>query len=349
VSLRLVILGVLVMMTDASADSRPGALPLDVSTPDYRIPGPGSELLIFNEWQIDREFCAEWNPDFSFKGNLCCGKPGWKYRRRGIKCTPKRAKRSFCDEMTAEQIAYVRKVKTGKVKDVMSLLIQEVGVYGEQAQCKPSDGFLSWGRPVLPSSKNRIRLRRPHRCVNFGTDPMVGMLEWVGRKVNEKYPIGYYPGTSFLVGDVSAPRGGCLAGKGGKRGHVSHTNGRDVDLGFLAPSKSSRTPAGFSRRFNGEANWWLIKEIFNNPFACVKRVFLDRRHIRKLRKAARGDPDWARLSRHIRHVRYHRDHYHVRIGEAPGTPGCSSVFDKGYLSRITSRDQKLARKRRVAD
>jgi hypothetical protein len=55
----------------------------------------------------------------------------------------------------------------------------------------------------------------------------------------------------------------------------------------------------------------------------VKVIFLDKRHIRKLVRAAAHDEEWPALQRFIRHVRGHRDHLHVRVGDGPGAPGCN--------------------------
>ena len=50
--------------------------------------------------------------------------------------------------------------------------------------------------------------------------------------------------------------------------------------------------------------------------------FLDKKNIRKLGKVVRGDEDWDRYKRFIRHIPGHKNHIHVRIGNGPGQPGC---------------------------
>ena len=83
------------------------------------------------------------------------------------------------------------------------------------------------------------------------------------------------------------------------------------------------------------ANWWLLKRLFANPYACVKKVFLDKRLIRKLGKVAAQDPEWAKIAPHIQHIRGHRSHFHIRVGDGPGAPGCPHLsnpnleFDPG--------------------
>ncbi len=287
---------------------------------------PDSDNIIFGEEGPDPVFCADWNPDFSYRGRCCPGTLAMIRAKRGprAKCDPKRSKKSFCSEMTADQEEYLEDVQHGRLGDVLDFLADDLGSRGKQAYCGVNDGFLAYGRPVVPSSKNRIHIRTPGRCVEFGTDPMVAMLEWVGRQIDEEYSAPEYRGVRLLVGDISAPRGGCLAGRSGRRGHASHTNGQDADIGFLTPVAKRPSPEGFHQKLDAKANWWMVKQLFNNPFACIKVIFLDRNMIRKLLKVAGADPFWPRVSRFIRHVKNHKNHMHVRIGEGPGRPGCLS-------------------------
>lgn len=280
------------------------------------------------------DFCAEWNPDFDFRGGRCCGGIRISDRRRGIRCSPNRSKNSFCDEMTPEQQSYEQELRNGTIPDVLSFLQASSRPVVGQAHCDPNNGFLAWGRPIVPSEKNRLVLRRPERCVHYGTDPMVGMLEWVGRKVANRFEgQPEYKGVHVLVGDVSAPRGGCLVGKGGRRGHASHTNGLDVDLGFLEVAKNRQSPLQLSPQFDPEINWWLLKQIFSNPFACIKKIFLDHRLIQKLERVAKDDSEWPAIRSVLQHVRRHKNHFHIRIGQEPGAPGCAS--DKYWLQNAT--------------
>jgi murein endopeptidase len=166
-------------------------------------------------------------------------------------------------------------------------------------------------------------VRAPARCTHYGTDPMVGMLEWVGRQVDRKYEgEEQFSKLRLLIGDISAPRGGCLLGRGGRLGHASHTSGQDADIGFLTPIADRASPEHFHKDFDVKANWYLIKQIFQNPFACVKVIFLDKRLIRKLAKSVGREPEWAHYGRFLRHVRGHNNHMHVRVGGGPGIPGC---------------------------
>ncbi len=278
------------------------------------------------------DFCAKWNPEFAFNGGRCCSRLIRKSRRkvmRTFKCEaahPGAASGSYCADQVPEQKAYVENLEQNSEKDVLELIRQEMGSQGSQGQCSPNDGFLAFGRPIVPSAVNGIRLRTPERCAHFGTDPMIGMLEWLGRQVRERHSANR-PEMKLLVGDIAAPRGGCLLGKSGRRGHSSHTSGMDADVGFLVvPSAPGRTsPDSFGTQFELQENWWFLKQIFQNPFACVKVVFLDRTLIRKIaRSKLSREPEWEKYRRFVRHERGHRNHYHIRVGDGPGAVGCVS-------------------------
>lgn len=285
---------------------------------------PSSEYVDLLEGGLSPAFCSEWNPDFVAAGHRCCSKPPVRSRRRRApRCAPERTKISYCDEMTADQLRYTELVKSGKV-DVLDLIQRDMGRRSPQSFCNVNNGFLAYGRRLIPTPENRIKLRYPERCTEFGTDGLVGMLEWTGRELKNRYSVLGRGNVHLIVGNLSAPRGGCLSGFSGRRGHASHTSGLDVDIAFLDEKTTLTEKIFFTHQFNTEANWWLIKKIFNNPYACVKAVFLDKRLIRKLaRTVADEDPDWERYRPYIRHVRGHRNHFHIRVGTRPGQPGCS--------------------------
>lgn len=272
---------------------------------------------------LDPAFCADWNPEFGYRGYRCCYQPAASRReRRKATCAPDRRVANYCDEMTLEQRQYTAAAEAGRLGDVLELIDHEMALRGRQAYCSVNTGFLAFGRRLIPSEINRIAIRRRDRCIDFGTDPMIGLLEWTGRQVARRYSAPEHSGVRLVVGDIAAPRGGCLMGRRGRRGHASHTSGQDVDLAFLHVKAGQRSPDQFSTKFEAEPNWWLVKQIFRNPYACVKVIFLDRRHIARLAREAAGDPDWLRFGKYIRHVKHHRNHYHVRVGEGPGAPGC---------------------------
>lgn len=273
------------------------------------------------------QFCAQWNPDFLSNHYQCCssmparGRHG-KARSRGQACSKTRVSQGFCAEMTLEQKMYTQAAQSGELGDILELIQKERGAKGQQAFCTVNNGFLANGRRIIPNSQNRILIQTPEHCVNFGTDSMVGMLEWLGREVGKKFSDEVYSGAHILVGDVSGPRGGCLFGKTGARRHASHTNGQDADVGFLSIKPGQASPTLFHTRFDLETNWWFLKRVFQNPFACIKVVFLDRRHIHKLSIFAKNDPEWKSYQRFIRHMPGHSNHFHFRVGHGPGPVGC---------------------------
>ncbi len=312
--------GVLLQAPTAPAVDLQPCLPVS----DFAEVPEKDEEFLFGVKPTRIDFCATWNPEWGHHGNRCCAKFVVSRKRSANRCAAQRRKASYCDEMTDEQRRYTQLAQSGKLGDVLELIRSDRGRYPAQSYCQVNNGFLAWGRRLLPSQVNRISIRRPERCVDFGTDPLVGMLEWVGREVNKSYSGPEYSGVRLVVGDLSAPRGGCLSGRAGRRGHVSHTSGIDVDIGFLTVKENRPSPDRFHRDFDPKANWWLLKKIFSNSYACVKVAFLDRKHIAKLsRHASKEDPDeWARLARFIRHIKYHKDHLHIRVGDRAGKPGC---------------------------
>jgi len=294
--------------------------PVSESTPDM---ANGSDSLQMDPLpQVD--FCSKWNPEFAFNGHHCCAKKAASSRkRRKSSCSIERAKGNYCGEITSEQKEYTRLVQSGQVGDVLDLFQMARWRESDQAYCTVNNGFLAWGRRLIPSVRNRIALRSSDRCTEFGTDQMIGMLEWVGRQVGQSYAGSEYQGTRLVIGDISAPRGGCLSGRGGRRGHLSHTTGQDVDVAFLVAKANKSSPVSFHRDFDVKQNWSLLKQIFKNPFACIKVVFLDKRLISKLSTVAHKDQEWSTYQRFIRHMPGHRNHLHVRIGNGPGLPGCA--------------------------
>lgn len=273
-----------------------------------------------HHFENDPVFCKHWNPDFSSNGNRCCWTSPEQVGKKVKRVNLARRHHSFCNEMTHEQVNYVKAAAHGKYPDFLKI-ISHRKEWVEQAVCSVNDGFLNEGKPVIPSPHNSIRLRFPDRCTNFGTDAMVGMLEWIGRQVHMTYSPKKYPGVHLLVGDVAAPRGGNLWGHSLRMVHRSHTNGQDVDIGFLA-IHGKKSPTGFTREFDAYKNLWLIKHIFSNPYACVKIAFLDKSCISKIGAIAHHDPEWRRIRPYIIHAPGHHNHIHVRIGNGPGKPGC---------------------------
>ncbi|NDD91602.1 hypothetical protein EBZ37_05910 [bacterium] len=283
---------------------------------------PVSEYLPVAENGPDHGFCSKWDPEYGYRGKACCERVPVFTRRSAAKCSPLRIKWAFCDEMTPDQRRYIELTKSG-----------EIGAWWEKRTnfqqsrhfCSVNQGFLVHGRPLVPTSENRMLIRNPNRCTNFGTDGLVGALEWVGREIHREYSDPDYAGVRLNIGDLSAPRGGCISGRRGRRGHASHTNGQDADVGFLNLRVGAQELNAFSAHFDPQANLWFLKKVFANPFACVKAVFVDQRHIRKLAKVGARDEEWQRIRPYVKHIRGHKSHFHIRVGDAPGAPGCPNL------------------------
>lgn len=337
----------------------------------YFPPGPESEFLEASDLGLSPGFCSAWNPDYGYTGPQCCAVKGQyfiqttartkkgkirRYSRRA--CPSKRAKFSYCSDRLSFQVEYENLVKSGSVENLLKYLEGEAGFMGPQGYCASDSGFLAWGRPILETPKNRIRLRSGDRCLNFGTDRMALLAEWLSEQVIAQFPFpppasemvpalteeerpfrskGKRPASvtkkkrkiipqepiQLMIGNVSAPRGGCVAGPTGRRSHRSHTNGKDIDIAFL--SERAVQPDRFFTQLEPEINWWFLKKVFSNPYVCIKGVYLDRRHIGKLRKYAWNDPEWLELAPFIQHFKGHRHHFHIRIGDFPGRPGCGTT------------------------
>ncbi len=275
--------------------------------------------------QLDLSVCEEWNPEFVANGMKCCGQLR-QYGRRvrhEVRCDAHRNRATYCGEITQEQKDYAEAVAGGKIPDLMEFLDAQVQHRSIQSFCSVNTGFLVRGRTIVPTAENGIMLRAPQRCTNYGTEPMVAMLEWLGRKVKKELS-EENPKIHLLIGDVSAPRGGCLASAGGRRGHKSHAAGEDADIGFITPKGKGASPDFFHNDLQVKPNFWFLKQVFHNPYACIKVIFLDRRQIAKLARNEWADPDWLMMRKYIHHVRGHRNHFHVRIGDHPGQPGCAA-------------------------
>ena len=308
------------MALSTAAWARPGQTP--GWTPDA---GPQSSE-IEDDHGLSLPFCQKWNPEFAHQGFVCCADPFQftKGRRRPSlrRCDPKRFRGDFCHEMTDEEREYSENAQSGAYGDLLDYLKKEIQRREQQSFCGVNNGFLVNGRRVIATASNQIRIQNPQRCTNFGTTMMAAMLEWLGREIAKEYPLARNPSAHLLIGDISPPRGGCMPGRGGRRGHSSHTAGRDVDIGFLVVKSGKGDPSHFHKDFDADAEWWLIKKILQNPFVCVSKVFLDRKWIAKLARVNGADPYWKEARRFIQHIKYHKNHIHVRVGENAGPPGC---------------------------
>jgi murein endopeptidase len=96
----------------------------------------------------------------------------------------------------------------------------------------PSEGahFFTWD-PVLRRSPDRAWRR-------WGTDRLV----WLSLRVVDEYAAAHPDAPRVGIGDLSRPRGGDFGIRYGWPGHVSHQNGRDVDVYYPRLDRRERAP-----------------------------------------------------------------------------------------------------------
>ncbi len=294
-----------------------------------------------------RLFCQTWKMDFTSNASECCSPPPRLARARGrqrAQCAPHRRPAHYCGEVTPEQKAFTEKVQSGKIPNLLQFyenrLLDRRFVNRQQSYCGDNNGFLAFGQPVVETPDNRLHIKNKHRCLNFATDGLGGLLEWLGRELGQAYPASKHSGVLLMLGDISAPKGGCIHGVSQSRAHASHTSGRDADIGFIQPrAKHSLPQSYFEPHFDPPSNWWFLKKVFHNPFVCVKMVLLEKNLIRRLRSEAKKDPEWRTLSQFIRPDRHERRHYHIRVGSGPGAPGCKAL--PGSLDQEVEGEEEL--------
>ncbi len=184
----------------------------------------------------------------------------------------------------------------------------------------PSDGRLEHGVRLGPTAHLHFKHASPV-SQRWGTEELVSLIRSVARRVADALP-----GASLPVGDLSRRDGGPM------QPHLSHRNGRDVDLAFYLaddrgrPARSMRLVRvrhdGTARhlRFDDRRNWKLVESLLTDPSAQVEAILVAAHVERRLLAEARrrGAPPY--LYERARLVMYqprrggrHDDHFHVRI------------------------------------
>lgn len=181
---------------------------------------------------------------------------------------------------------------------------------------EPYNGRLVNGIP-FPTHMGGYTIRNPDLA--YATPELIGSLLEAIEAVREKYPNT----VDLFIGDFSGPSGGRL------KGHKSHQNGRDVDIGMYAIGNQPLdrfTPMN-ADNLDVPKTWTLIEALIRT--GRVQYLFVDRKIQKMLFKYAlsRGF-DEALLNRlfndvggkaadaAIRHEPRHKDHIHVRF-DAP--------------------------------
>lgn len=167
----------------------------------------------------------------------------------------------------------------------------------------------------FPSQLHGYKLLDENR--SFTTPEVVGALLEAAEKFKSRYP----DSCDIVLGDFSCKGGGRL------KGHKSHQNGRDVDIGLFAKDNAplERLVPMNSGRLDVAKTWYLIRSLLNTQ--RVECIYLDRsiqvplyQHalsegenpddLSKIFASAggRGKSDCL-----IQHVPGHRNHMHVRF------------------------------------
>ena len=167
----------------------------------------------------------------------------------------------------------------------------------------------------FPSQLHGYKLSDENR--SFTTPEVVGAL----LEADEKFKTRYPDSCDVVLGDFSGKGGGRL------KGHKSHQNGRDVDIGLF---EKDNIPLECLVRMNlGRLDvaktWCMIRSLLSTQ--CVQRIFLDRSiQVRLYRHALSEGANPEDLSEIfanaggrakpgciIQHVPGHRNHMHVRF------------------------------------
>lgn len=196
----------------------------------------------------------------------------------------------------------------------------------------PSAGSLQGGRALEP--RPYLRIKRGSESRRWGHALLLRVVNRGARLAAEAAP-----GSSALIGDLSAPRGGPISG------HVSHQAGRDADVGFLAADDSGRPVAlerfeSFDARgrslaepavfFDVYRNWLMLHAWLSDPRIPVTHVFVSSEVRALLLSYGASHPEFRSIAPLARRVLQpypnHDDHFHVRIA-CPSDQGPECLDD----------------------
>ena len=202
------------------------------------------------------------------------------------------------------------------------------------AAAPQSFGFYSkgcfGGGVGLPLTGPTWEVMRPSRNRNWGHPAMIALLE----KFSRDAVADGWPG--LLVGDISQPRGGPM-----RTGHASHQIGLDADIWFSPMPSTPYSLAGREKigarsllepgttHVLDDKRWdpvyaRLLKRAASYPE--VERIFVNPAIKKKLCETVAGDRAWMNK---VRPFWGHDEHFHVRIGCQPGSPGCKPQQSTG--------------------
>jgi hypothetical protein len=137
--------------------------------PDFLPASPESPYLSAEDGEPDMGFCSQWNPEWGLRGIHCCSSKTAKFKKvKGNRCSPKRFKSSFCDEMTEEQRQYVEAAEKGELGDLLEVISSDLNRrVRNQAQCTVNNGFFGLGTPVANNNTKSDTLKKPRPLYTF--------------------------------------------------------------------------------------------------------------------------------------------------------------------------------------
>jgi len=184
---------------------------------------------------------------------------------------------------------------------------------------RPSAGELRDGQQLQP--RPYLRIKHGSEARTWGHGILLQLLSRGARAAATAVP-----GSVALVGDLSAPEGGPLAG------HASHQAGRDADVAFLVSDSAGqpvvleafeafaadgRSPTNSDHFFDAYRNWLMLREWLSELRVVVTHVFIAAELRQLLLDYGRQSPEFARYvplaARVLRPHSSHTEHFHVRI------------------------------------
>ena len=174
-----------------------------------------------------------------------------------------------------------------------------------------SIGFVEEGRMInaMPFPEGEAwTVVVPESC--WTTQETADAIIGAARQVREWYP----EGAPVRVGQVSGPEGGYLPP------HISHQNGRDIDVGLFYPGPEPYRVKERETVMDVAMNWAFAKAILMH--GDVQFILLDKRVQKVLYDYALAhgeNKQWLDSLFHAGprsaffHARKHRDHFHVRL------------------------------------
>jgi len=186
----------------------------------------------------------------------------------------------------------------------------------------PNAGWQARAAKLKPRKGLQIKKSSRKHC--YGHPSLVKMLYRSSRDIARAAP-----GSVMVVGDLSAKKGGPLAG------HQSHQSGRDVDIAFYAKDKKGKSVVldkfvAFDRHgkakdrsgrvFDDHRNWLLVQSWLRDGRAGLSHIFVSRalrgrllRYAQSRKSFRKYVPRAEKLLKQPEDSTAHDDHFHVRI------------------------------------